>query len=258
MCAFWLFRRIKTYLKYDIVCLSVYTTASFKGWQILLWYASWWLADGWRQKVFGVSVQASVFSQNIQIYHSMILHLSHLWMIVIVTFPMVVKDQIFAWWHENTFLVFSASSAFPSCISGAYLFGWDFCVCDHFFNPAFELVTFRLRGWCMLGVFLLPAFTCLGHACNGMHVLYAQTGPRFIILIRKSLGGMESEPMLIPREKIPSTGKILLRGGSNPWHCIKQNGEPNTLPAELLWPPLSILRIGSGALYSLACRPWFI
>ena len=30
--------------------------------------------------------------------------------------------------------------------------------------------------------------------------------------------------------KIPSTGKILLRGGSNPQRCIKQDSQPNTLP----------------------------
>ena len=28
-----------------------------------------------------------------------------------------------------------------------------------FFNPTIEVVTFRLRRFCMLGVFLLPAFT---------------------------------------------------------------------------------------------------
>ena len=45
------------------------------------------------------------------------------------------------------------------------------------FNRTFEVVTIRLRGWCMLGVFLLPAFTRLGHErqdllslCGGMHV----------------------------------------------------------------------------------------
>ena len=32
-----------------------------------------------------------------------------------------------------------------------------------FFNLTIEVVTFHHRGWCMLGVFLLPAFTCLGH-----------------------------------------------------------------------------------------------
>ena len=30
--------------------------------------------------------------------------------------------------------------------------------------------------------------------------------------------------------KIPSTGKILLRGGSNPRRYIKQDSEPETLP----------------------------
>ena len=46
-----------------------------------------------------------------------------------------------------------------------------------YLNPAIEVVTFRFRGWCMLGVFLLPAFTRLGHEhqdllspCDGMHV----------------------------------------------------------------------------------------
>ena len=46
-----------------------------------------------------------------------------------------------------------------------------------FFNPTTKVVTFCLRGWCVLGVFLLPAFTRLGHErqdllspCDEMHV----------------------------------------------------------------------------------------
>ena len=46
-----------------------------------------------------------------------------------------------------------------------------------FFNPTIKVVTFRLRGWCVLGGFLLPAFTCLEHEhqdllslCDEMHV----------------------------------------------------------------------------------------
>ena len=46
-----------------------------------------------------------------------------------------------------------------------------------FFNPKIVVVTFRLRGRCVQGVFLLPAFTHLGHKCqdllspcDGMHV----------------------------------------------------------------------------------------
>ena len=35
-----------------------------------------------------------------------------------------------------------------------------------FFNLTIEVVTFRLRGWCVLGVFLLLTFTCLGHECK--------------------------------------------------------------------------------------------
>ena len=36
------------------------------------------------------------------------------------------------------------------------------------FNPTIKVVTFHLRGWCMLGVFLLPAFTRLGHECQDL------------------------------------------------------------------------------------------
>ena len=52
-------------------------------------------------------------------------------------------------------------------------------ICAHvtIFNPTTEVATFHLRGWCMLSVFLLPAFTHLGHEredllslCDGMHV----------------------------------------------------------------------------------------
>ena len=45
------------------------------------------------------------------------------------------------------------------------------------FDPTIEVVTIHLHGWCMLGVFLLLAFSCLGHECqyllspcNRMHV----------------------------------------------------------------------------------------
>ena len=65
--------------------------------------------------------------------------------------------------------------------SQLYLWGspfWVRCLCMwQYFNPTIEVVTFHLRGWCMLGVFLLPAFTRLGHECqdllslcNDMHV----------------------------------------------------------------------------------------
>ena len=53
--------------------------------------------------------------------------------------------------------------AFPSYISGLHHFWVRFLRMWPFFNPAIKVVTFCLRGWCVLGVFLLPAFTRLGH-----------------------------------------------------------------------------------------------
>ena len=59
----------------------------------------------------------------------------------------------------------------PTVSLGFTTFVWDFCVCDRFFNPTIKVVTFRLRGWCVLGVFLLPAFTRLGHECQDLFSL---------------------------------------------------------------------------------------
>ena len=97
----------------------------------------------------------------------------------------------------------------------------------------------------MLGVFLLPAFTRLGHErqdllspCHRMHVCTDWTS--IYTLIRKRFWGLESEPMLTPKGKIPSTGKILPSGGSNPRRCIKQDSEPNTLLTSYSAPPPSL------------------
>ena len=47
---------------------------------------------------------------------------------------------------------------------GVHHFGEIFAYVTVFnHHPTIEVVTFRLRGWCLLGVFLLLAFTRLGH-----------------------------------------------------------------------------------------------
>ena len=65
----------------------------------------------------------------------------------------------------------------PAISLGFTTFGWDVCVCDRFLIQTIKVVTFRIRGWCVLGVFLLPVFTRLGHErqdllgpCDEMHV----------------------------------------------------------------------------------------
>ena len=62
-------------------------------------------------------------------------------------------------------------------ISGVHHFWVRFLRMWPFFNPTIKVVTFHLHGWCVLGVFLLPAFTRLGHErqdllspCDEMHV----------------------------------------------------------------------------------------
>ena len=108
-----------------------------------------------------------------------------------------------------------------------------------FFNLTIEVVTVPLHGWCVLGVFLLQAFTRLGHESVLWNACVHRLGLD-LTLIWKSFGGMEWEPMLTPREKsVPEA-----RGGLNPQHCIMQVSEPSTLPTELFQPHTSDFKSG--------------
>ena len=96
----------------------------------------------------------------------------------------------------------------------------------------------------MLGVFLLPAFTRLGHECQDlwsgeMECMCAQTRPRFILLSERVLG--ESEPTLTPRGKVSWTRKILLRGGWNPERrTVSPTHYQRAIPAPLVRAELSV------------------
>ena len=108
-----------------------------------------------------------------------------------------------------------------------------------FFNPKIKVVTFRLRGWCVLGVFFLPEFTRLGHErqdllspCDEMHVCTDWTSVH--TLIRKSFGGIGVWTHVNSKGKIPSPEK-----------CPQRRIEPATLwtvspntTNELFRPPL--------------------
>ena len=76
-------------------------------------------------------------------------------------FSDVVSWQRVKSWSAFFFFFFFFS--FPSCISGVHHFRVRFLRMWPFFNPTIKVVTFGLRGWCVLVVFLLPAFTHLGH-----------------------------------------------------------------------------------------------
>ena len=102
------------------------------------------------------------------------------------------------------------------CVPQLYLWGSPFWVrCLRmwpffffFLIPTIEVVIFRLRGWCMLGVFLLPAFTCLAHECQDLFesVRWNACVHRLDLGLYshpKEFGRIESEPMLTQREKSP-------------------------------------------------------
>ena len=78
---------------------------------------------------------------------------------------------------QNLAIFSSSSSVFSAFSLGFTILGEIFAYVTvflfagfffFFFNPTIEVVTFRLCGWCMLGVVLLPAFTRLGHECQDL------------------------------------------------------------------------------------------
>ena len=101
--------------------------------------------------------------------------LSHIFQLI-MTFKTVLKQ--FKLSTPLLFFFFFFFCAFP--LWGSPLLGEIFAyvtVFFCFFYPTIKVVTFRLRGWCVLGVFLLLAFTRLGHErqdllspCDEMHV----------------------------------------------------------------------------------------
>ena len=98
------------------------------------------------------------------------------------------------------------------------------------FNPTVEVVTFRLLGWCMLGMLLLPAFTRLGHVwksgslesvrwnvCVHRHDLSLYSH-------RKDFWGNGVRAHDNSKGKNPLYRR--LRGGSNPRHCMTRIASP--------------------------------
>ena len=156
------------------------------------------------------------------------------------------------------------------------------------FNPTIEVVTFHLRGWCMLGVLLLPAFTYVGqeirifwvHACvHRLDIsLYSHLKEIFWNGVRTNVNS---------KGKIPSTGdweedrtcdaaphrtaspthywlscSVMLHYTGQPaqhttdWAvpscCITQDSQPNTLLTEL-FRHAALHRTASPTHYWLSC-----
>ena len=142
------------------------------------------------------------------------------------------------------FFFFFFFFAFPSYISGVHHFWVRYLRMWPFFNPTIKVVTFRLRGWCVLGVFLLPAFTRLGHECQDLF-----ESVRWNACVHRLDLGLYSHPKefwgngvwthVNSKGKIPSTGK-----------CPQRSIEPATLwqraqalPTELFRPPMNFQKL---------------
>ena len=119
-----------------------------------------------------------------------------------------------------------------------------FCIRDLCFNPTVEAVSFCLLGWCVLCVFLLPAFTHLGHKYQDLlrqfDEMHGCTDWTLVCaLIGKFFLGNGVRTHVNSKRKIPTTGRP--QGGSNPGCCITQDSEPKTLTTELFLPSTDLL-----------------
>ena len=101
-----------------------------------------------------------------------------------------------------SYFTFPAVSLWCSPFLARFLCIWPFP------NPTIYLVTFDLRGWFMLGVFLLLAFTYLGHECQDVWVceverMCAQTRPWLILSSERVFGEWSQKPCQLQRQKSP-------------------------------------------------------
>ena len=146
---------------------------------------------------------------------------------------LLLRSQLYLWSSPS-----SSSSVFPAISLGFTILGEistyvTYFVCLFcfvlFFNPTMEVDTFRLGRWYMLDVFLLPAFTRLGHECQdllspseGMYVCtdYASG----YALIQKSFREWSQNP----REKSPlreaRTRNASSRRTASPARCHSMHG----------------------------------
>ena len=132
----------------------------------------------------------------------------------------------------------SSSSLFPAISLGFTIFWGRFLCMWRFFNPSIQVVTVRLRGWCMLGVFSVtdihPSRSWIsGSWVHAMECMCAQTRPQFILSSKRVFREWSQNPCWLQAK---NSLYQRLRGGSNPQHCITQDSEPNTLPTELFRP----------------------
>ena len=77
------------------------------------------------------------------------------------------------------------------------------------FNPTIEVVTFRLHGRCVLGVFLLPAFTRLEHESESFQSVLSNACVHRLALDLyshpKEFGGNGVRTHVKSKGKVPST-----------------------------------------------------
>ena len=135
-------------------------------------------------------------------------------------------------------LFFSFFLHSPAISLGFTILSEIFCVCDRFCNPTIDsdwgshipsswvvhagcvfVVSIHLSRKWMSGSFESVRWNTCVHRLD----LRLYSHPRV-------LGKRSRNPYQL-QGKIPSTGKILPRGGSNPRHCNKQDSEPSTLPS---------------------------
>ena len=122
------------------------------------------------------------------------------------------------------------------------------------YNPTIEVVTFHLHGWCMLGVFLLLAFTCLGHECqdlmslcDGMNECRLDLG---LYSHSKEFWGNGVRTHVKSKEKIPSTWKNSPQRRIKPTVLHQAGQQAQHTTNKLLRPPVTLPNFQNSYWYS--------
>ena len=118
-------------------------------------------------------------------------------------------------------------------------FGWDFCICDHFFIPTIEVVTFWLslrmvHARCVFVAGIHPSRTYMSRSfwVHVMECMCAQTRPQFILWSERVFGEWSLREKSPLPEKFSSeedqTRDAASSRTASPAHCKLNYSSPET------------------------------
>ena len=125
---------------------------------------------------------------------------------------------------------------------------WDFCICDRFLIQLLRQshsMSWMVHAGCVFQLFVAGIHLSRTWMSGSFESMWWNVCVHRLDLSLcshpKEFWGNKVRTLVNSKGKIPFAWRILLRGGSNPRCCIKQDSEPSTLPIELFRPQPTML-----------------